>query len=54
MGSGSSTVMVMEQNGNDGTKANGVVSGVHITADGPKLVIGGQDIPYTSITDVHV
>lgn len=54
MGSGPSTVMVFEQNGNDGMKANGIVSGVRITQDGPSLVIGGQDIPYTSITDVRV
>jgi flagellar basal-body rod modification protein FlgD len=53
MGSGPATVTVFELNGNDGTKAIGVVTGMKITADGPQLVIGGQDIPYTSITDVH-
>jgi flagellar basal-body rod modification protein FlgD len=53
LGSGPATVAVAEQNGNDGTKANGVVTGVHFTTDGPKLVIGGQEIPFASITDVQ-
>ena len=53
LGTGAATVAVAEQNGNDGQSATGVVTGVHITSDGPKLVIGGKQIPYTSITDVQ-
>ena len=53
LGSGPATVGVAEQNGNDGQTATGIVTGVHLTADGPQLVIGGQQIPYTSITDVQ-
>ena len=52
LASGPSTVDVAEQNGNDGNTATGVVTGMHMTADGPTLVIGGQDIPYTSVIDV--
>ena len=48
-----STVAVVEQDGNDGQTATGVVTGVHLTADGPQLVIGNQQIPYTSVTDVQ-
>ncbi len=50
--SGASTISVVEQNGNDGNTATGIVTGMHMTADGPTLVIGGQDIPYTSVIDV--
>lgn len=50
--SGPATVSVAEQDGNDGQTATGLVTGVHITADGPQLSIGGALIPYTSITDV--
>jgi hypothetical protein len=52
LSSGASTIGVVEQNGNDGNTATGVVTGMHMTADGPTLVIGGQDIPYTSVIDV--
>jgi flagellar basal-body rod modification protein FlgD len=51
--SGPSTVGVAEQDGNDGQTATGIVTGVHLTTDGPQLVIGGQQIPYTAITDVQ-
>jgi hypothetical protein len=50
---GPATVAVAEQDGNDGQSATGIVTGVHLTADGPMLVIGGQQIPYTSVTDVN-
>jgi len=50
--SGPASVAVTEQDGNDGQSATGVVTGVHVTSDGPQLAIGGQLIPYTSITDV--
>jgi hypothetical protein len=53
LANGPATVAVAEQDGNDGQNATGIVTGVHLTADGPLLVIGGQLIPYTSITDVH-
>jgi len=53
LGSGPATVAVAEQDGNDGQTATGVVTGVHLTTDGPQLVIGGHQIPYTSITDVQ-
>jgi flagellar basal-body rod modification protein FlgD len=53
LASGPATVGVAEQNGNDGQTATGIVTGVHMTTDGPQLIIGGQQIPYTSITDVQ-
>jgi flagellar basal-body rod modification protein FlgD len=53
LASGPASVAVAEQDGNDGQTATGIVTGVHLTADGPQLVIGGQQIPYTSITDVQ-
>ena len=53
LASGPATVGVAEQDGNDGQTATGIVTGVHLTADGPQLVIGGKQIPYTSITDVQ-
>jgi hypothetical protein len=51
--SGPASVTVAEQNGNDGNTAAGVVTGIRITADGPQLVIGGKNIPLTSITGVQ-
>jgi flagellar basal-body rod modification protein FlgD len=54
LGSGPATVTVAEQNGNDGATASGIVTGVHLTTDGPQLVIGGLNIPLTSVTDVQV
>lgn len=52
LGSGPATIGVAEQDGNDGQSATGIVTGVHMTTDGPQLVIAGQEIPYTSVTDV--
>jgi len=52
LGSGAATVAVAEQNGHDASTATGVVTGIHMTADGPQLVIGGHDIPLASVTDV--
>jgi hypothetical protein len=49
---GTSTVAIVEQDGNDGQTATGIVTGVHLTVDGPQLAIGGRQIPYTSVTDV--
>jgi flagellar basal-body rod modification protein FlgD len=51
--SGPANVAVAEQNGNDGQNATGVVTGIHMTADGPELVIGGHNIPLASISDVQ-
>jgi flagellar basal-body rod modification protein FlgD len=51
--SGSATIAVAEQNGNDGNAATGIVTGIHMTADGPQLVIGGHDISINSVTDVQ-
>lgn len=53
LASGTATVVVAEQDGNDGQSATGIVTGVHLTSDGPQLVIGGQQIPYTAVTDVQ-
>jgi flagellar basal-body rod modification protein FlgD len=53
LASGPATVAVAEQDGNDGQTATGIVTGVHMSTDGPQLIIGGQQIPYTSITDVQ-
>jgi flagellar basal-body rod modification protein FlgD len=53
LATGPATVTVAEQDGNDGLRASGVVTGVHLTADGPSLIIGGHDIPFASITDVQ-
>lgn len=53
LASGPSTVMVAEQNGNDGNNATGVVTGIRMTADGPQLQVGGKDIPLASITAVQ-
>jgi len=53
LGSGPASVAVAEQNGSDGKSATGVVTGIHLTADGPKLVIGGREIPLASVTDVQ-
>ena len=53
LGSGPATVTVAEQDGNDGNTATGIVTGIHMTADGPSLVIGGKDIPLANISDVN-
>ena len=53
LGTGPASVAVAEQNGNDGNSATGIVTGIHMTTDGPQLVIGGQNIPLTSVSDVH-
>ncbi len=53
LASGPATVAIAEQNGNDGQYATGIVTGFHITADGPQLHIGTQDIPLSSVSDVQ-
>lgn len=53
LSSGPATVAVVEQNGNDGNTATGIVTGIRMTVDGPQLVIGGRTIPLASISDVQ-
>jgi flagellar basal-body rod modification protein FlgD len=53
LATGPSTVLVAEQDGNDGQTATGIVTSVHLTADGPELIIDGQNIPYAAVTDVQ-
>jgi flagellar basal-body rod modification protein FlgD len=53
MGSGTSNVAVLEQNGGDGSTLAGVVTGIRITADGPLLQIGGRDVPLASVMEVQ-
>jgi len=50
---GPATVSVTEQNGHDGNSARGIVSGIRLTNDEPMLVIGGREIPLSSISDVQ-
>jgi Flagellar hook capping protein - N-terminal region/FlgD Tudor-like domain len=53
LAAGNSNLAVLGQNGNDGNTTIGLVTGIHMTSDGPQLVIGGQDIPLSSVTDVQ-
>jgi flagellar basal-body rod modification protein FlgD len=53
LATGPSTILVAEQDGNDGQTATGIVTSVHLTADGPELIIDGQNIPYSAVTDVQ-
>jgi hypothetical protein len=53
MGAGTSNLAVLEQNGGDGTSLSGVVTGIHITADGPQLEIDGRDVPLASVMEVQ-
>ena len=50
---GQTAIVVAEQDGNDGQTATGIVTGVHLTSQGPELVIDGQLVPYASVTDVQ-
>lgn len=53
MGAGTSKMAVLEQNGGDGTSLSGIVTGIHITADGPQLEIDGRDVPLASVMEVQ-
>ena len=53
MGPGASHTEVLAQNGGDGQTLTGIVTGVHITADGPQLQIDGRDVPLSSVTEVQ-
>jgi flagellar basal-body rod modification protein FlgD len=52
-GAGTSKMAVLEQNGGDGTSLAGIVTGIHITADGPQLEIDGRDVPLASVMEVQ-
>lgn len=53
MGSGTSKLAMLEQNGGDGQSLAGIVTGIHVTADGPQLQIGGRDVPLSSVMEVQ-
>jgi flagellar basal-body rod modification protein FlgD len=53
MGAGTSNVAVLEQDGGDGQSLTGVVTGIHVTADGPQLEIDGRDVPLSSVMEVQ-
>jgi flagellar basal-body rod modification protein FlgD len=53
MGTGASSLAVLEQNGGDGQTLTGVVTGIHITADGPQLQIDGRSVPLSAVTEVQ-
>jgi flagellar basal-body rod modification protein FlgD len=53
MGSGAANLAVLEQNGGNGQTLTGIVTGIHITADGPQLQIDGRSIPLTAVTEVQ-
>jgi len=53
MGPGASNATVLAQNGGDGHTLTGVVTGIHVTTDGPQLEIDGRDVPLASVTEVQ-
>ena len=53
MGAGTSKMAMLEQNGGDGQTLAGVVTGIHITTDGPQLQIDGRDVPLSSVMEVQ-
>ena len=53
MGAGTSAMAVLEQNGGDGNSLAGVVTGIHVTSDGPELEIDGRDVPLSAVTEVQ-
>ena len=53
MGAGTSRLAAFEQNGGDGQSLTGIVTGVHITSDGPQLEIDGRDVPLASVMEVQ-
>jgi len=53
MGTGTANVAVLEQDGGDGQSLTGMVSGIHITADGPQLLIDGRQIPLSAVMEVQ-
>ena len=53
MGAGASNASVLEQDGGSGQSLTGIVTGVHVTADGPQLEIDGRDVPLASVMEVQ-
>ncbi len=53
MGPGASNAAVLAQDGGDGQTLTGIVTGVHVTTDGPQLEIDGRDVPLASVTEVQ-
>jgi flagellar basal-body rod modification protein FlgD len=53
MGAGTSKMAMLEQNGGDGQTLAGVVTGIHITTDGPQLQVDGRDVPLSSVMEVQ-
>ena len=53
MSAGPSNMAVLEQNGGDGQSLTGIVTGIHITSDGPQLEIDGRDVPLASVMEVQ-
>ncbi len=53
MGAGTSKLAVIEQNGGNGQSLTGVVTGIRITEDGPRLQVDGRDVPLSSVMEVQ-
>jgi flagellar basal-body rod modification protein FlgD len=53
MGAGASNASVLEQDGGSGQSLTGIVTGVHVTSDGPQLEIDGRDVPLASVMEVQ-
>jgi flagellar basal-body rod modification protein FlgD len=53
MGAGASNAAVLQQDGGDGQTLSGIVTGIHVTSDGPQLEIDGRDVPLSSVTEVQ-
>ena len=53
MSAAPSNVAVLEQNGGNGQTLSGIVTGIHITADGPQLQIDGRSVPLSAVTEVQ-
>jgi hypothetical protein len=54
VGTGASTVQVLDQNGTDGKTISGVVTGAQFSADGPLLIVGGKQYSLLDVEEVHV
>jgi len=53
MGAGVSNAAVLQQDGGDGQTLSGIVTGIHVTSNGPQLEIDGRDVPLSSVTEVQ-
>jgi flagellar basal-body rod modification protein FlgD len=54
VGTGASTLQVLDQNGTDGKTITGIVTGARFTADGPMLSIGGREYSLLDVEEVNV